>query len=84
MAKDEALKVLNFERKPKSINELVERYDRYFAANDPNKGGSLYVQSKVLRAKEVLEEEYPEDERAEFEKLQAAAAEDAQKEDEKR
>ena len=60
ISKSEALQVLNFEKKPKSMNELIERYDTYFASNDPKKGGSLYLQSKVLRAKECLEVEYPE------------------------
>ena len=31
------------------------RYDHLFIANDPLKGGSFYLQSKVFRAKERLE-----------------------------
>lgn len=35
---------------------FVQQFDRYFAANDPAKGGSFYLQSKVFRAKELLTE----------------------------
>jgi len=31
-----------------------------FASNDPAKGGSFYLQSKIYRAKEALEEELRE------------------------
>jgi Pam16 len=33
-----------------------QQYDRYMASNDPKKGGSFYLQSKVYRAKELLDE----------------------------
>lgn len=35
---------------------LVQQYERYMAANDISKGGSFYLQSKVYRAKELLDE----------------------------
>lgn len=38
----------------------TQQYDKYFAANDPEKGGSFYLQSKVYRAKEALDEIYME------------------------
>ncbi|KAH9253618.1 hypothetical protein BASA81_008454 [Batrachochytrium salamandrivorans] len=55
----EARQILNFENAPIPIppTELQERYEKYFAANDPAKGGSFYVQSKIYRAKEALEKE---------------------------
>ena len=31
-----------------------------FAANDPAKGGSFYLQSKIYRSKEVLDNEFAE------------------------
>ena len=36
---------------------INQRYKRLFEANDPGKGGSFYLQSKVFRSKEVLENE---------------------------
>lgn len=55
MAEREALMVLNLERRPQSREELRDRYRKYFEANDPKRGGSLYLQSKVYRANEALE-----------------------------
>ena len=33
------------------------RYDKLYAMNDPSKGGSFYLQSKILRAREALDAE---------------------------
>ena len=55
MQEREAMQVLNFEARPQSREELRQRYQRYFYANDPAKGGSLYLQSKIYRANEALE-----------------------------
>ena len=33
----------------------VQKYHKLFAMNDPAKGGSFYLQSKVYRARECLE-----------------------------
>ncbi|SPO07548.1 probable mitochondria-associated signaling protein [Cephalotrichum gorgonifer] len=56
----EACKILNV-KPPKegklNPEEVVERYKRLFDANDPKKGGSFYLQSKVVRAKERLDAE---------------------------
>ncbi len=41
----------------RGLLEIRERYTRMFEANDPKTGGSFYIQSKVLRAKERLEME---------------------------
>ncbi len=35
----------------------MERFKKLFDANDPKKGGSFYLQSKVLRARERIEAE---------------------------
>ena len=42
------------------MEEVMERFKRLFDANDPKKGGSFYLQSKVLRARERIEMEVRE------------------------
>lgn len=34
---------------------VMERFKRLFDSNDPKKGGSFYLQSKILRARERIE-----------------------------
>ena len=34
----------------------LKQYDKYFQANAVEKGGSFYLQSKIYRAKEMLDE----------------------------
>ena len=60
MTLDEACRVLNV--KPPAggqanVGEVLDRYKRLFDANDPQKGGSFYLQSKIVRAKERFERE---------------------------
>jgi import inner membrane translocase subunit TIM16 len=60
MTLDEACRVLNV--KPPAggqanMEEVLERYKRLFDANEPTKGGSFYLQSKIVRAKERFERE---------------------------
>lgn len=60
MTLKEACQILNV--KPPAggkgnVEEVAERYKRLFDANDPQKGGSFYLQSKVMRAKERLDGE---------------------------
>lgn len=40
-----------------NMQEVLDRFKRLFDANDPQKGGSFYLQSKVLRARERIEAE---------------------------
>jgi len=58
MTLEEACKILNV-KPPRSgeanVQEIAERYKRLFDANDPKKGGSFYLQSKIVRAKERLD-----------------------------
>lgn len=54
---DEALKILNIEPHQLNNKVLLEKYEKMFAINDPAKGGSFYLQSKVYRSKEVLQRE---------------------------
>lgn len=60
MTLDEACKILNV-KPPQggkaNMEEVMERFKRLFDANDPQKGGSFYLQSKVLRARERIESE---------------------------
>nr|CDS26679.1 mitochondrial import inner membrane translocase [Hymenolepis microstoma] len=40
-----------------NTEEVNKRYDHLFTVNDKKNGGSLYLQSKVFRAKERIDEE---------------------------
>jgi len=53
MTRDEAERVL---RMPKSYTrkDIERQFDLFFTANDPVKGGSLYLQCKFIAAKEAL------------------------------
>lgn len=56
MSLDEALRILNVERPDQT--ELIERNYKYLMeANDKSKSGSFYLLSKVVRAKERIDEE---------------------------
>ena len=58
MASDEAMKILNIETREELTVETVKQlYKRHYEANDPKKGGSFYLQSKIYRAREALEME---------------------------
>jgi import inner membrane translocase subunit TIM16 len=63
---DEACKILNV--KPPQGGEaqlemVMERFKKLFDLNNPEKGGSFYLQSKILRARERIEMEVREAER---------------------
>ena len=47
---------LRYCRSSRIDRDVATQFDRYFQANDVSKGGSYYLQSKVYRAKELLEE----------------------------
>jgi len=42
------------------MEDVMERFKKLFDVNDPKKGGSFYLQSKVLRARERIELEVRE------------------------
>ncbi|XP_014203680.1 mitochondrial import inner membrane translocase subunit Tim16 [Copidosoma floridanum] len=76
---DEALKILNADKLEQT--EVIERNYKYLMdANDRTKGGSFYIQSKVFRAKERIDEELksmgkaPPPEEAETPKSRSASA----------
>lgn len=52
---EEAQQILNVEE---IESELIKKnYDYLFQANDKSKGGSFYLQSKIVRARERLDQE---------------------------
>jgi import inner membrane translocase subunit TIM16 len=58
MSTEEALQVLNVKKSdvtPQSTKAITDIYSRMFEANDPRKGGSFYLQSKIYRAKEAID-----------------------------
>ncbi|KUI53595.1 Mitochondrial import inner membrane translocase subunit tim16 [Cytospora mali] len=58
MTLEEAVKILDV-KPPQGgkvdMEEVMDRFKRLFDANDPQKGGSFYLQSKILRARERIE-----------------------------
>ncbi|XP_006895200.1 PREDICTED: mitochondrial import inner membrane translocase subunit TIM16-like [Elephantulus edwardii] len=51
----EAQQILNVSKL--SSEEILKNYEHLFKVNDKSVGGSFYLQSKVVRAKERLDEE---------------------------
>ena len=45
------------------MESVLERFKRLYDLNEPQKGGSFYLQSKVLRARERIESEVREAQR---------------------
>ncbi|ELU09583.1 hypothetical protein CAPTEDRAFT_166137 [Capitella teleta] len=56
MSVQEAKQILNIED-ISDVEAMQKKYDHLFQVNDRKKGGSLYIQSKVVRAKERLDQE---------------------------
>ena len=55
MTLEEATQILNLEKL--EPEEIKKQYEHLFNMNDKSKGGSFYLQSKVFRAKERIDEE---------------------------
>jgi len=70
MNKSEALEILNISEKKYTVEMVQKQFDRYFAANAIEKGGSFYLQSKIYRAKELLDEYEKEKAKEEEQKQQ--------------
>lgn len=77
MSMDEACQILNV-TKEADIAKLAKNYDHLFGANDPAKGGSFYIQSKVVRAKERFEMEKAQELKQKAAEEAAAAAKAAE------
>jgi import inner membrane translocase subunit TIM16 len=60
MTLEEACKILDV-KPPQGgkadMEKVMERFKRLFDANEPKNGGSFYLQSKILRARERIEAE---------------------------
>ena len=54
----EACQILNLKKESLKLEDVLARHKVMFESNDPAKGGSFYIQSKVFRAKERLEMEF--------------------------
>jgi import inner membrane translocase subunit TIM16 len=57
MSYDEALKILNIEKNVVDEKVLGESFKKFYELNDPAKGGSFYIQSKIYRANEAISKE---------------------------
>lgn len=55
MSLDEAMKILNVE--DLNPDKIEQNFKHLFESNERDKGGSFYIQSKVYRAKERLDQE---------------------------
>lgn len=55
MTLEEAQQILNTDKL--DPEEIQKNYEHLFAVNDKAKSGSFYLQSKVFRAKERIDEE---------------------------
>jgi import inner membrane translocase subunit TIM16 len=58
LTKNEALKILNLKEDQLKPELIMEQFEKYMEANDPEIGGSFYIQNKVYYAKEFLMEEF--------------------------
>lgn len=54
---DEALKILDIEKKDLNLNKINEKYEYLFDVNSKEKGNSFYLQSKVYYAMDTLRKE---------------------------
>ncbi len=54
MALDQAQQVLNLEKTGYTREQILAQFQKYYEANDPDKGGSFYIQSKLYQARETL------------------------------
>ncbi|KAL3117736.1 hypothetical protein niasHT_000912 [Heterodera trifolii] len=71
MTVQEAAQILNVQP-PLDREEIERKYEHMFTANDRKKGGTLYLQAKVFRAKERLDVELDRIEREAQAKEEAA------------
>mmetsp|Transcript_24408 Transcript_24408/g.40472 ORF Transcript_24408/g.40472 Transcript_24408/m.40472 type:complete len:140 (+) Transcript_24408:487-906(+) len=78
LEKSEALMILNLVEKEATAEAVEKQFERYFAANAVENGGSFYLQSKIYRAKEMLDD-YLKEKRMEEKEADASKANDETK-----
>lgn len=54
---DEAMKILDIDRKDLNMDKIDEKYEYLFDVNSKEKGNSFYLQSKVYYAMDALKKE---------------------------
>ena len=65
MTRDESVRILGIEKAIENIKDdvdhavIMERFEEMFSKNDPEKGGSFYLQSKIYFAKVFLMQDHP-------------------------
>lgn len=59
MTLEEAKQILNVEDL-KNLEQITKNFEHLFAVNEKANGGSFYIQSKVFRAKERIDQEIKE------------------------
>jgi hypothetical protein len=63
MTEEEALKILNIKLTDEVTSKLImEQFEKYMESNNPEKGGSFYLQNKIYYAKEFLMLDFPAEE----------------------
>ncbi|KAL7438129.1 hypothetical protein ACHAXM_006067 [Skeletonema potamos] len=82
ISKDEALQILNLSEGEATAEAVQKQYERYFEANKVENGGSFYLQSKIFRAKELLDE-YVKEKNAEMMKEGQTSGSQQQQDQEK-
>jgi import inner membrane translocase subunit TIM16 len=58
LTREEALRILNLKSDQAKPDTIMQQFDKYMEANDPEKGGSFYIQNKVYYAKEFLMQDF--------------------------
>lgn len=63
MTKVEALKILDLNPTKQEINPeiIIQKFETIVKQNNPEKGGSFYIQNKAYYAKEFLMEDFPKE-----------------------
>ncbi|KAL0476468.1 hypothetical protein AKO1_006117 [Acrasis kona] len=73
MTKEEAIRILGVEEEIDNeefdYDLTIQNFERMFKNNAPENGGSFYLQSKIYRAKECLEEELSKEGRIDNERV---------------
>ena len=75
MAVSQAKSILQLEESELTRAAIMEAFQRHFDKNDPEQGGSYYLQCKVFHAREALLAELPDEDDSDDEEEQGPAKE---------